>query len=104
MVRTYIQSESPGSSGRFYIRRERGHIPLLRYRIRKNRLLLTKNASDSDKAMLEKAILRAEQSLSSVTAPEILDYNTYLLYLVLNGSGEDIGARFAGFDYPGFGK
>ncbi len=70
----------------------------------KNRLLLTKNASDSDKAMLEKAILRAEQSLSSVTAPEILDYNTYLLYLVLNGSGEDIGARFAGFDYPGFGK
>ena len=60
------------------------------------------NASDTEKATLEKSIFRAEQALSAASAPEILDYNTYLLYLALHGSGDDIGARFAGFDYPGF--
>ena len=59
-------------------------------------------ASTADAAFLSKAICRAERALSEVSDSEILDYNTYLLYLALHGSGDDIGARFAGFEYPGF--
>ena len=29
-------------------------------------------------------------------------HQVYLLYFALNGSGQDIGARFAGYDYKGF--
>lgn len=51
---------------------------------------------------LSRAIARAEEALASGAAPEIMDYHVYLLYFALHGSGSDIGARFAGFDYPGF--
>lgn len=51
---------------------------------------------------LEKAIARAEDVLASKPSSEVLDYQTYLLYFALNGSGDDIGASFAGFDYDGF--
>lgn len=36
------------------------------------------------------------------SAPEQMTYQVYLLYLTLHGSGDDIGAKFAGYDYPGF--
>ncbi|KAM0806616.1 hypothetical protein AB5N19_06953 [Seiridium cardinale] len=32
----------------------------------------------------------------------LLDYQTYVLYLTLNGGSDDIGAEFAGFNYVGF--
>ena len=51
---------------------------------------------------LERAIGRAEEALESSASPEVLDYQVYLLYFALNGSGDDIGAEFAGFDYDGF--
>jgi hypothetical protein len=52
---------------------------------------------------LEDAIARANSTLSSTTASNFLaDYQTYLLYLVLDGSANDIGAVYAGFSYTGF--
>ena len=58
-------------------------------------------APAEERAVVEQAIERAEQALAGNLAPELLDYHAYLLYLALNGSDEDIGARFAGFRYPG---
>ena len=58
-------------------------------------------APAEERAVVEQAIERAEQALAGNLAPELLDYHAYLLYLALNGSDEDIGARFEGFRYPG---
>ena len=33
---------------------------------------------------------------------DVYDHEIYMLYLSLNGSGNDIGAKFAGYDYKGF--
>ncbi|WP_372168520.1 hypothetical protein [Xanthomonas axonopodis] len=49
------------------------------------------------------AIVRAEAALASAASPPaLLDYQIYLLYLTLNGSDGDIGARFGGYRYAGF--
>lgn len=44
-----------------------------------------------------RAVLRSSDSL-----PSVFDYQTYLLYLSLHGSDDDIGAKFGGFNYVGF--
>ncbi|BEV14355.1 hypothetical protein HBDW_11430 [Herbaspirillum sp. DW155] len=52
---------------------------------------------------LSDAIARAEGALASAaSSPALLDYQIYLLYLTLNGSDGDIGARFGGYRYAGF--
>lgn len=52
---------------------------------------------------LDNAIVRANASLTSVNSTSFLfDYQTYILYLALNGSATDIGAAYAYFDYTGF--
>lgn len=52
---------------------------------------------------LDDAIARANLSLALANSSSfLLDYQTYLLYLTLNGSSTDIGAAFAGFSYTGF--
>ncbi|BEU98705.1 hypothetical protein ACDW_44110 (plasmid) [Acidovorax sp. DW039] len=52
---------------------------------------------------LSKAILRAQMALDSADSSDsALDYQVYLLYLTLNGSAEDIGAKFGGYRYAGF--
>lgn len=52
---------------------------------------------------LDDVIIRAEAALvSPMSSPTQLDYQIYLLYLALNGSKNDIGARFGGFNYVGF--
>lgn len=52
---------------------------------------------------LDDAIARANQSLASADSSSfLLDYQIYVLYLTLNGSSNDIGAAFAGFNYTGF--
>lgn len=54
-------------------------------------------------AKLHDAISRGKAILSDATSSSALvDYQVYLLYLTLNGSQDDIGARFGGFDYSGF--
>lgn len=54
-------------------------------------------------AQLHDAIARGHAALADAASlPALLDYQVYLLYLTLNGSQDDIGARFGGFDYPGF--
>lgn len=54
-------------------------------------------------AQLDDAIVRASAVRADATrSPAQLDYQIYLLYLTLNGSQNDIGARFGGFDYAGF--
>ena len=54
-------------------------------------------------AQLDQAIKRAAAAVASDTSfPAQLDYQIYLLYLTLNGSANDIGAKFGGFDYTGF--
>lgn len=59
---------------------------------------------EADRTVLEQTVDRAERALEGITGPELLDYHTYLLYLALNGSDEDIGARFANYRYPRFGR
>lgn len=51
---------------------------------------------------LAAAIARAETALKTETRSAMLDYQVYLLYLTLHGSADDIGAKFAGYDYAGF--
>lgn len=52
---------------------------------------------------LDDAIARADSSLALTDSSSfLLDYQTYVLYLTLNGSSTDIGAEFAGFNYTGF--
>ena len=52
---------------------------------------------------LDNAIKRAKAAEASLrSSASLLDYQIYLLYLTLNGSSQDIGARFAGFTYAGF--
>ena len=51
---------------------------------------------------LQQAIQRAQTALHSNESPMQLDYQVYLLYLTLNGSKDDIGAAFAGYNYTGF--
>lgn len=54
-------------------------------------------------AQLDQAIKRAAAAVASDTSsPAQLDYQIYLLYLTLNGSASDIGAKFGGYDYTGF--
>ena len=47
-------------------------------------------------------IMRAEKICDSEYPSEIYDYNAYLLYFANAGSKNDIGAKFAGFNYVGF--
>ncbi len=47
-------------------------------------------------------IMRAEKICDTRYPIEIHDYNTYLLYFANAGSQNDIGAKFAGFNYEGF--
>jgi len=84
--------------------------------------------SEDSKAILESAINQANDKLAAhpdapeaaaqqllaslqkaqevyddaASVPEQMTYQVYLLYLTLHGSGDDIGAKFAGYDYPGF--
>ena len=52
---------------------------------------------------LDDAITRANASLTSANSTSFLfDYQTYILYLTLNGSATDIGAAYAYFNYTGF--
>jgi hypothetical protein len=52
---------------------------------------------------LDDAIARANLSLALTNSSSfLLDYQTYVLYLTLNGGSDDIGAQFAGFNYTGF--
>lgn len=52
---------------------------------------------------LDRAIARAQAALDAAKSTDSqLDYQIYLLYLTLNGSTDDIGARFGGYSYPGF--
>ena len=52
---------------------------------------------------LDDAITRAKESLSDADSSSmLLDYQTYILFLNLDGGAEDIGATFAGFNYTGF--
>ena len=51
---------------------------------------------------LAAAIARAQTALDTETRGCMLDYQVYLLYLTLHGSANDIGAKFAGYDYIGF--
>lgn len=52
---------------------------------------------------LDDAIARANASLASADSSSfLLDYQTYVLYLTLDGGSDDIGAEFAGFNYTGF--
>lgn len=54
-------------------------------------------------AQLDDAVARANDSLAIAdSSPFLLDYQTYVLYLTLDGSSNDIGAAFAGFNYTGF--
>lgn len=53
-------------------------------------------------AQLRRAISRAQGALDSeVSTDSQLDYQVYLLYLTLNGSVDDIGAKFGGFSFSG---
>ena len=59
--------------------------------------------STSIHQQLQQAIARAEAALQDASSSNgFLDYQTYVLYLVLNGSSDDIGAKFAGYQWPGF--
>lgn len=52
---------------------------------------------------LDNAVARANLSLTLTNSSSfLLDYQTYVLYLTLNGSSTEIGAEFAGFNYTGF--
>lgn len=52
---------------------------------------------------LNAAITRANAvRMSPTSSASLMDYQIYLLYLTLNGSNNDIGAKFAGFSYAGF--
>ncbi|MFT4081425.1 MAG: hypothetical protein QM638_02465 [Nocardioides sp.] len=53
-------------------------------------------------AALAAAIKRARGVLESGANADLMDYQTYLLYLNLHGSADDIGASFAGFSFTGF--
>ena len=54
-------------------------------------------------SQLDQAIKRAAAAVASDTSyPAQLDYQIYLLYLTLNGSANDIGAKFGGYAYTGF--
>ncbi|WKX25769.1 hypothetical protein [Tatumella ptyseos] len=63
----------------------------------------SKLVAQEEYTQLKDAIARADAALASTTSsPVLLDYQIYLLYLALNGSKNDIGARFGGFNYLGF--
>ncbi|MCD7933950.1 MAG: hypothetical protein LUE95_03505 [Oscillospiraceae bacterium] len=47
-------------------------------------------------------IASAQEVLESGCYDCIKDFQVYRLYLCLNGTGDDIGASFAGFSYTGF--
>ena len=52
---------------------------------------------------LNSAIVRAKADLASPASTSlILDYQTYLLYLAINGVSSDIGAKFENFTYAAF--
>ncbi|KAK6193298.1 hypothetical protein LQW54_012599 [Pestalotiopsis sp. IQ-011] len=52
---------------------------------------------------LDDAIARANSSLVAANSSSVLlDYQIYVLYQSLNGSSNDIGATFAGFNFTGF--
>lgn len=51
---------------------------------------------------LSAAITRARTALDLKESSALLDYQVYLLYLTLNGTDNDIGAKFGGYKYRGF--
>lgn len=51
---------------------------------------------------LDAAIQQAETVLAANASSTEMDFQVYRLYLVLNGSGDDIGAKFSGWAYDGF--
>lgn len=54
-------------------------------------------------SQLDNAIVRATAvRTNAASSPAQLDYQSYLLYLTLSGSRNDIGACFGGLDYAGF--
>jgi hypothetical protein len=53
-------------------------------------------------AELATAIARAQGVLDSGADADLMDYQTYLLYLTLHGTADDIGAMFEGFNQVGF--
>lgn len=59
--------------------------------------------TQSEYSQLVNAIQRADAAaMSASSTSSLLDYQVYLLYLTLNGSSNDIGAKFGGFNYIGF--
>ena len=59
--------------------------------------------TQAEYTQLDDAIARAKEAMESTKGPTmLLDYQIYVLYLTLDGSGNDIGAAFAGFNYTGF--
>ena len=61
-----------------------------------------KYVNQNDYDSFEKAILRAENVFNRYLSNEVIDFNLYLLYFANAGSNNDIGAKFAGFNYEGF--
>ena len=54
-------------------------------------------------SQLSDAVHRAQQMLAEAgRVPAALDFQSYLLYLTLQGSTKDIGAKFGGFEFAGF--
>ena len=51
---------------------------------------------------LSDAVQMAKDTLAVEERPIFLDYQTYLLYLTLDGTGGDISAKFTGYDFMGF--
>ena len=58
-------------------------------------------ANEGAKAEVAAVIQLSESALEKDLAPELLDYQTYLLFLALHGSKDDIGAEYAGFNFAG---
>jgi hypothetical protein len=52
-------------------------------------------------AALSQLVQNGEKMLQQGANPVVIDYENYLLYLALNGSSEDIGARYAGYRLTG---
>ena len=61
-----------------------------------------KYVNQIDYDSFKKAILRAENVFNRYLSNEVIDFNLYLLYFANAGSNNDIGAKFAGFNYEGF--
>jgi hypothetical protein len=61
------------------------------------RCLMTQENYDA----LSQLVKNGEKMLQEGADPVVIDYENYLLYLALNGSSDDIGARYAGYQLTG---